>query len=410
MRVEEQIQQSFAEFKQLCNGWNRDLGEVQRTVRTLDERLEYVEKSSPAGSGGSSEEVKALRRRLDELEATGHRLPQGIRGGESIGQQVVDSEAYKAFVPGSQSSSGLIAVKSFFERKANELTGASLGNVGGYLYSPARPAGIIGPPMPAPLVRDLFVTYPLSEGAIEFPRLADSTNNAAIQDEENIAAKPQSVLEFEIATATVKTLSHYIVASRQIVSDSDALRLFIDNWLVYGLGLVEDDELLNGVGGATSLTGLLLDPDVQTITQGADPSAADDNYADVIRRGITLLEQQRYSATGIVLHPLTWCAIELLKDEDGRYIWARVQETGQRRLWGLPVVCSTAIDTSNFCVADFPRAAALWTRDDATVRMSDQHSDFFVKNLVAILAEERLALTVFRPAAVVVGTFTGGGS
>jgi hypothetical protein len=50
-----------------------------------------------------------------------------------------------------------------------------------------------------------------------------------------------------------------------------------------------------------------------------------------------------------------------------------------------------------------PMAAMLWDREDVTVRVAEQHEDFFVKNMVAILVEERVALTVFRTQALIRG-------
>jgi hypothetical protein len=45
--------------------------------------------------------------------------------------------------------------------------------------------------------------------------------------------------------------------------------------------------------------------------------------------------------------------------------------------------------------------AAVWDRMQAALYTTDSHSDFFIRNILVILAEERLALTVFRPAAFV---------
>jgi hypothetical protein len=45
--------------------------------------------------------------------------------------------------------------------------------------------------------------------------------------------------------------------------------------------------------------------------------------------------------------------------------------------------------------------AAIWDRNDATVEISREHSDYFTRNMIAVLAEERLALTVFAPLAFV---------
>jgi hypothetical protein len=39
----------------------------------------------------------------------------------------------------------------------------------------------------------------------------------------------------------------------------------------------------------------------------------------------------------------------------------------------------------------------IFDRAGITVRSSDSHDDFFVKNKVAILAEERLAVAWYRP-------------
>jgi len=47
----------------------------------------------------------------------------------------------------------------------------------------------------------------------------------------------------------------------------------------------------------------------------------------------------------------------------------------------------------------------LYDREEATIRVSEQHSDFFVRNAIVVLAEQRLALAVKRPESFVKVTF-----
>ncbi|HUU55610.1 MAG TPA: phage major capsid protein [Armatimonadota bacterium] len=379
-------------------------------VDALKRRLDSLERKVSAGSfeGPDREEKAAIEKRLNELEATSKRLPYRVGGDEpeSLGKSFVESAAYGSFDALGGHVGDAFAVPSFFGTKAGELTGESLGNVAGYLYQPQRVPGIIGPPELQPRVRDLFPINPTSEGAVEFVRETGFTNAAAPTAE--TIEKPQSAIDLEIRTQSVRTIAHWLPATRQIISDSASLRAYIDTRLVYGLALTEDDELLNGDGSAAHLTGLLTDEDVQTITQG--DAAAADNMADTIRRAITLVEIAGYPANGVLLHPSDWESIELLKDEDGRYLFAQPQQRAARQMWGLPVVTSLAMSLGQFSCGAYNLAAAIWDREQSQVRLSDQHDDFFTRNLVAILAEERLALTVYRPEAVVLGTFTGSGS
>jgi len=50
----------------------------------------------------------------------------------------------------------------------------------------------------------------------------------------------------------------------------------------------------------------------------------------------------------------------------------------------------------------------LWDRERATVSVSDSHEDFFIRNMVAILAEMRAAFGLIRPSAFIVVDLTAG--
>src|SRR3546814_6282577 len=77
----------------------------------------------------------------------------------------------------------------------------------------------------------------------------------------------------------------------------------------------------------------------------------------------------------------------------------------QPRLWGRPVVETQAMTAGNFLTGAFRLSAQIFDRQDARVEVSTEDSDNFRKNLVTILAEERLALAVYRPEAFIRGGF-----
>jgi HK97 family phage major capsid protein len=71
------------------------------------------------------------------------------------------------------------------------------------------------------------------------------------------------------------------------------------------------------------------------------------------------------NATGIVLNPINWAGIELLKDTQGRYLFTNPQNTTTGRLWGRDVVSTQAMTQGRFLVGDFagtPRSSIARTR------------------------------------------------
>jgi HK97 family phage major capsid protein len=75
----------------------------------------------------------------------------------------------------------------------------------------------------------------------------------------------------------------------------------------------------------------------------------------------------------------------------------------QPHMWGLPVVATNSMTSGNFLTGAFDLASAIWDREDATVRYSENYSDYFVRNMAVILVEERLTLTIYRATALIRG-------
>ncbi len=126
---------------------------------------------------------------------------------------------------------------------------------------------------------------------------------------------------------------------------------------------------------------------------------------DVLRLAMLQTALSELMSTGVVLHPADWAAIELLKDGQGQFIVGNPQGTMTPTLWGQPVVATQSMATGKFLTGAFQLGAQIFDRMDAVVEISTEDDQNFRKNLVTVLAEERLALAVYRPEAFVKGDF-----
>ena len=259
-------------------------------------------------------------------------------------------------------------------------------------------------------VRDLFPSRSTNAAVIEYFRMSGFTNNASTVPERAssaFGAKPQTTMAFTGVQAPVRTIAHWEAAHRNVLSDEPQLRSIIDNELLYGLRLHEDAQILSGAGTSEDLTGILNTSGIQTYSWSAGASTpVKDTKADAIRRAATLSFLAYYEPSGVILNPNDWEDIELTKDSNGQYLMAvSIVAGAESRIWRIPVVDTPAIASGTALIGSFGQGAQLYDREEATIRVSEQHSDFFVRNAIVILAEQRLALAVKRPESFVKVTF-----
>jgi HK97 family phage major capsid protein len=323
---------------------------------------------------------------------------------KSIGQRFIDSEEFKS-VAGGRNGYTMHApyqVKDIF----TALPSGTPGDFG----TPQR-EGIVERAKRISRVRDLFPVQQTNTNMIEFFRVSGFTNNASTVAERSgspavFAAKPQSSMTVVGVQAPVRTIAHFEVAHRNVLDDEPTLRGIIDNELLYGLRLVEDDQILNGDGTGSNLTGIRETSGIQNQVWSA--GVLGDTRIDVIRRAITKSLLAYYEPTGIIVHPNDMEDIELTKDGESRHLMVMSVSLGaEARLWRLPMVSTPAITEGYALVGSFGIGATLYDRMEGSIRVAEQHSDFFIRNAVAVLAEERLALAVKRPESFVEVEFDG---
>lgn len=251
-------------------------------------------------------------------------------------------------------------------------------------------------------VRDLFNVQTTTASVIEYFRATGFTNNAAPvaqRDGGNFALKPQSNLSWEGYQAPVRTIAHWEAAHRNVLADEPQLRGMIDNELLYGLRLAEDAQILAGSGTGEDIQGILNTPGIQSyLWSSGETDPVPDTIADSLRRAATLAFLSYYQPTGVILHPNDWEKLELTKNNDGDYLLAvSIALGGEPRVWQMPVIATPAISEGTALLGSFGIGATLYDREQASIRISEQHADFFIRNAVVVLAEERLALAVKRP-------------
>ena len=338
--------------------------------------------------------MNSAKSRLDELEQKAARRGYGVEQEKSIAQRLVDTESYKSFAADPRSGK---SAKLNLKATITSLTTDAAGSAGAAV-APMRLPGIITPPQRQLTVRDLLMQGTTDSNAITYVREKLFTNNAAAQASEG-AKKAQSELQLEEVTVGVKTLAHYVKASRQILDDAAMLESYINGRLAYGLKLVEDKQLLNGDGSTGGLQGL------SQVAQAFADKATMKNYTiiDQLRLAQLQVALSDYPANGFILNPIDWAKIELEKDGQGRHIIGNPQSLAQPTLWGIPVVQTQAITAGDFLTGAFNMGAQIFDRQQLGVAVSTENEDDFVKNLVTILCEERLALAIYRPEAFVKG-------
>jgi HK97 family phage major capsid protein len=376
--------------------------EVKETGRAA---LNEAEKAA----GKLGEETKAridqalakqgeLQGRLLEVEQKlAARQEAGPQRAKTIGETIVESDEFKGF-KASGAARVRIGVKAIIT-SATTLADGSAGD----LVRNDRQAGIVNIPDRRLTVRDLITPGRTTSNAIEYVKETGFTNAAAIQAAEG-DAKAASDLQFDLVTSAVRTIAHYVRASKQILDDAPMLQSYIDGRLRYGLAYVEEAQLLMGSGSGANLNGIYTQATAYSApTVTSAPSL--DTSIDLLRLAILQAELALYPVTGMVLNPIDWAVIETTKETTGGYVFANPQGVADPRLWGRPVVSTPAMTVDKFLVGAFKLGAQLFDREDANVLISTEDQDNFIKNLVTIRAEERIGLAVYRPAAFIKGDF-----
>lgn len=390
----------------------RPYSKASEELRSLEGQFERI--AMMIADGGEKAPSVDVRR-TNELD----RAP--LKAREALGEEAANSDAYKQLkasgllADGSeQSIGGSIALTSPMDRKAFKslLTGTS-DSAGGALNVPERYPGVYDLPQLPLGVLDLVTVGETSQNAVEFVRILarsigavevpEASSSADIGDGTGGTAtavtggrKPESGLTFEEALEAVRTIAHYIPATRNQLADAPFLRTLVESELLQGVERRAESQIIKGNGTAPNLRGIANTPGIAAYTQGTD--VADEPIADGVHRLLTLIRLAGFEPSAVGFHPTDWQEVRLSKDANENYIFGPPSLAGQMNIWGIPAVSTVAFTQGQVLAGEWARALFL-IREAAKVLISDSHKDWFVRNLLALLAEARAALVVPRPQA-----------
>lgn len=386
-----------------------EVKKILDAMKTRDTELDVVLKKVEADMAdhkkvqeGTKDAVADLTKKGQELHGRLHDIEQKIaKAAEqparalSLGEKFVAEPKLREYAEIAKS-----AGRSNYRWNTKTITSVD-GSGGAGIFSDRLP-GVIEEPLRPLSIRALLDSGTTESNLIEWVRELLYTNNADVVSEG--ALKPESGITYERVDVPVRTIAHWIRASKQVLADFKQLQTLINGRLRWGLKIKEEDEILFGDGTGEHLLGLI----PQATPYDVALNRANDTYIDTIRHAILQVRLAFYPASGVVMSPTDWHHLELTKDNENRYLIASPTARTPPMIWGQPVVESDGMALGDFLVGAFRMAATLFDREQAGVLLSTEDQDNFVRNLVTILVEERLALAVTRPAAFVHGEFPAG--
>jgi HK97 family phage major capsid protein len=267
-------------------------------------------------------------------------------------------------------------------------------------------------------VRDAFMTGATDSTAITYVRENVVTNNAgAIVEATSITAGapgpagakfPESAITFVAATETIKNVGHMIPVTKEMLQDIPLMQSYIRARMIEMLDDKIDLDLVAGAGG-NSLVGLQNVSGLSVLDAtywAANPLhgvAQPAENADRLRHARTYLRVvAKARPTDILLNPYDLEDMMIARDDNGNYLFGgTVGQNGtlEARTGGLNII-ETDSTPENTAYVISRNVAAVYDKLETTVEVTDSNRDWWEYRILALAVWARLALVVYRPAAI----------
>jgi HK97 family phage major capsid protein len=247
---------------------------------------------------------------------------------------------------------------------------------------------------------DLLDSIPVSTDTVDYVEEEAVTDNTGAQPGQGSTVS-FSDWEFNEVSKKIETIMNKVRAAEQVLDDEPRLENFVQQKLRRRLLLEAERQVVVGDGVGNNLLGLV--PQSTSYDSNLESNVTGSAVTDIDRIMVAILQTQRSElpATGIIMPNLNWTAIQLLKDDQGRYIFVQPQSDTTPRLWGLPVNATNVLPEGSAHVGNYQLGATFYDRQDVEVRVSTEDSDNFQKLMVTFRTTMRGQVAVERKKALI---------
>ena len=248
------------------------------------------------------------------------------------------------------------------------------------------------------MVADLFGSETISGNALTY-YVESSTVEGGVTTVAELGTKPLTSFGDPTAkTVSLQKIAAHYKESDELIADAPWLASSINNRGVYLHQKYVEDFLLTTLSGTSGLG-----------------TSSDATVAGIFKAMMTVQENTGFAADAIVISPADYQKLRLAKDSNGQYygggyFYGQYGEGGiteQPPIWGLRTVVTSAVSAGTAYVGAFKLGGSVIRKGGMSVAIANQNEDDFIKNMITIVIEERLALAVRYPGAFVkiTGTF-----
>lgn len=401
--ISETLQKKRAELKEVFDNPAEEGGkysaEQKNAINGLNTELaELVDEANNAKAKAKNE--KAMEEAVYAAEETDN-TPK------TIGESFINTDAYKGYQEAGVK--GLDSTVKFSPMGYKATLGAGLSQ--NFPPEVLRQPGILESALRDPdAIIGLFDQIETDQNSFAYMEETTFTNAAAEQAEE--ATTAEATLDFTEKTASIRKIGVFLPVTEELLADVNGIQGYVNSRLGTMIKLRLDGQIMDGDGSAPNLDGLLNTSGINSFAYGS--YSGELGRLGQIYQAITEIRKDAFvEPDAIIMHPSDWYDIitsvtDVATTTSGAaaknplFVVAGGFGDGVApRLWGLPVVTSSAVNAGTQMVGKFGggEAAHLVMRQGLDLAVSDSHSDFFLKGKLAIRATMRVGLVVYRPTA-----------